>query len=531
MGINLGAAMAPLLCGYVGERFGWQYGFGLATVGMLTGLAVFVMPGVLARLLIAAGAAAAAFGLCRDHPSNPVVIGIYVFVALSVLAAAAVSWVAIGRGGLPESAGAPPPGNPLDKRVAGPLTAKYAVYLGTLAAIPLLALLVSGFAPLRTERKALVLIPDSTIENLANSESPVLRVLGEVAKESSKPAGLVLALAGLAAAVYLAIEAFRLDRVARERLFVVFVLFFFIMLFWAFFEQAGSSINLFTDRNVDRVIERGHPRTISEADVGSTIMLEPTQEQLGYTNGGKLFTMDVLDRLRDEAAERKRAESSDSALSKTNDENIRVEVAWHVAPDNLGMRVARGNDEIPTSAFQSVNAIFIIVFGLVFTAIWNFLGARGLEPSTPLKFALGLLQLGVGFVCFWYGAKTADERGIVSIGWLLLGYLFHTTGELCVSPVGLAMVTRLSPKHLVSTVMGAFFLSTAFSLYLAAIIAQFTRAEQVAGQKGVLPPPIKTVHTYGDVFGHIAIAAIVSSVICFALVPLLNRWMHEEADA
>ncbi|HVA48521.1 MAG TPA: hypothetical protein VNH11_19305 [Pirellulales bacterium] len=162
---------------------------------------------------------------------------------------------------------------------------------------------------------------------------------------------------------------------------------------------------------------------------------------------------------------------------------------------------------------------------------WNSIGARGLEPSTPFKFALGLLQLGLGFVGFWYGAREADARGIVSIGWLLLGYLFHTTGELCLSPVGLAMVTKLSPKHLVSTVMGAWFLSTAFSLYLAAIIAQFTRVEQVAGQKGIMPPPIKTVHIYGDVFGHIAVAAIISAVICFALVPLLKRWMHEESDA
>ena len=528
MGINLGAAIAPLLCGYIAASKGWEYGFGLAGIGMLTGLAVFVMPGIVARLLTLSGAAAAAFGLCWYHPSNPVVTGIQVFVAVSVLAAAVVAWVAIGRGGLPESAGAPPAGNSLGKRLVGPISVNHAVYLGTLAAIPLLALLVSGFAPLRADGKALAVIPESTVETLKESDNPALRVLGEVAKESSKPAGLVLALAGLAAAVYLIIEAFRLDQIARERLFVVFVLFFFIMLFWAFFEQAGSSVNLFTDRNVDRVIEGGQSRTVTKADVGKTITLEPTQEQLGYTNGDKLFTMDALDRLRTEAA-KKRAQSADSPASNANKDESHLEITWHVAPDNVGMRLARGNDEIPASNFQSVNAIFIIVFGLLFTAVWNFLGARGLEPSTPFKFALGLLQLGLGFVSFWYGAHVADSRGIVSIGWLLLGYLLHTTGELCLSPVGLAMVTRLSPKHLVSTVMGAFFLSTAFSLYLAAIIAQFTRVEQVAGQKGILPPPIKTVHTYGDVFGQIAIAAIISSVICFALVPLLKRWMHEES--
>ena len=69
-----------------------------------------------------------------------------------------------------------------------------------------------------------------------------------------------------------------------------------------------------------------------------------------------------------------------------------------------------------------------------------------MEPSTPLKFALGLLQLGLGFVAFWAGTMTADQRGMVAVGWLLLGYLFHTTGELCLSPVGLSMITKLSPR-------------------------------------------------------------------------------------
>ena len=528
MGINLGAAMAPLLCGYIGQEFGWQYGFGLATIGMLSGLAVFVMPGVWARLLIAAGAVAAAFGLFVYHPSNAVVVSIYVLVAISVLAAAVVAWIAIGRGGLPGSAGAPPAGNPLDKRLAGAIAVKYVVYLGTLAAIPLLAILISGFAPLRNDGEAMVLVPESSIKSLEKSDSAALRVVGEVAKEAGKPAGLVLTIAGLVAAIYLVIEAFRLDRVARERMFVIFVLFFFIMLFWAFFEQAGSSLNLFTDRNVDRVIEPGAARVIGEADVDKTIELEPTQEQLGYSNGDKLFTMDQLDELRSAHATANQASTADKQGAKNGEERPLV-VSWKVAPDNKGMRIARRVDEIPASLFQSVNAIYIMVFGLVFTALWAMLATRGLEPSTPFKFALGLLQLGLGFVAFWWGAQGADARGIVSIGWLLLGYLLHTTGELCISPVGLAMVTRLSPKHLVSTVMGAFFLSTAFSQYLAAIIAQFTSVKSAEGT--AFPAPVDTVHLYGDVFGRIAIAAIISSAICFALVPILKRWMHEEADA
>jgi POT family proton-dependent oligopeptide transporter len=157
--------------------------------------------------------------------------------------------------------------------------------------------------------------------------------------------------------------------------------------------------------------------------------------------------------------------------------------------------------------------------------LWSWLGARGREPSTPVKFALGILQLGLGFGLLWWGAQNADSRGMVAITWLFASYLLQTTGELCLSPVGLSMVTKLSPKVLVSTVMGTWFLATAFSQYLAAIISQFTGVS--GGEGGGVPIPKETVHVYGGVFGSIAIAAIVSALICFALAPLLQRWMHE----
>ena len=112
-------------------------------------------------------------------------------------------------------------------------------------------------------------------------------------------------------------------------------------------------------------------------------------------------------------------------------------IKWKVADDNVGMSVARRANEIPASAFQAVNPIYILLFGLAFSALWTFLGTHGLEPSTPFKFALGLLQLGLGFVALWYGARVADARGMVGVEWLLLAYLLHTTGELCLSPVGL----------------------------------------------------------------------------------------------
>jgi POT family proton-dependent oligopeptide transporter len=293
-------------------------------------------------------------------------------------------------------------------------------------------------------------------------------------------------------------------------MYVVLVLTFFSMLFWAFFEQAGSSLNNFTDRNVRRVVPGAVLRTIAEADVGKTIRLEPTQEQLGFHDGKQLFTLTALNELRSRHGDAKG-----------------LEIDWHVAADNVGMRIARRSGEIPASDFQAANSIYILLLGLVFTAAWGWLGARGLEPSTPLKFSLGLLQLGLGFAALWLGAKTADARGMVAMGWLLLTYLLHTTGELCLSPVGLAMVTRLSPARLVSTVMGGWFLATAVSQFLAGVIAQFTRVGQAGAEAKWIPPPQETLAVYANVYGLIAVAAVVSAVVCFALVPLLKAWMHE----
>ena len=160
--------------------------------------------------------------------------------------------------------------------------------------------------------------------------------------------------------------------------------------------------------------------------------------------------------------------------------------------------------------------------------MWIGLARRRIEPSTPAKFALGLLQLGLGFFALWYGAKNADARGMVAQSWLLLAYLLHTTGELCLSPVGLSAMTKLSPKHLVSTVMGAWFLATAFSQDLAGRIAQLTGVEEGkdGATAGHMPPPSSTVMIYGDVFLRIGIAGCVAALILFALTPLLKKWMH-----
>ncbi|MCA9127753.1 MAG: oligopeptide:H+ symporter [Planctomycetales bacterium] len=551
-GINLGAAMSPLLCGYVGETYGWHLGFGLATIGMLVGLAVFVMPNRLSAIVVLLGAAASALGLLVFRPDNAASVAINVFVAICLMIAAVISSLALAKGGLPAWAGNRPEG--MDGRH------DWKIYLGIAIAIPVFAMLVSGFSPFTqppTDAEGNVIPPPTKQERLAERiellekfevkqeiidivrqegvsgdaqvrgkpyqfiEEETIEewvknlpgVVDEIAKtflsEVSKPAGLVLTILGILAFGYLILETVRLPKIPRERMIAALVLIFFQMLFFAFFEQAGSSMNNFTDRNIDRVAEQS---SVEQTQVGTTIRLEPTQAQLGFHRGEEVFTLTDLDELR--------------KIVKEYDMVDAIDISWPVDESNVGMGLATRLDEMPTTVFQSFNAIFILVFALAFNWLWAQLRRLSIEPSAPLKFGFGLIQLGLGFFAFWMGAQAANEQGMVAMRWLTIGILFHTTGELCLSPVGLSTMTKLSPKALVSTLMGSWFLATAFSQYLAGVISGFTSVESTSG--AAFPPPSETVNLYGDVFYKIAVAAVICGLVCAVMSPLLKYWMHQD---
>jgi POT family proton-dependent oligopeptide transporter len=149
-----------------------------------------------------------------------------------------------------------------------------------------------------------------------------------------------------------------------------------------------------------------------------------------------------------------------------------------------------------------------------------------------VKFSLGLLQLAAGFGVLWLGAQQANGVGLVGMQWLILAYLLHTTGELCLSPVGLSMVTRMSPGRIVSMTMGGWFLATAFSQQLSSVIAKLTSVEGgEGGGAAAIPPPIETVHVYGDVFGQVGLWALVAGLLLLVASPMLSRMMHEDKPA
>ncbi len=129
------------------------------------------------------------------------------------------------------------------------------------------------------------------------------------------------------------------------------------------------------------------------------------------------------------------------------------------------------NFEIPAGWFQSLNPFFIVTLAPVFAAFWVNLAKRNLDPSIPSKFAIGLLLLGLGFLIMVGAAKLVTEGNDAAPYWLILTYLLHTMGELCVSPVGLSSVTKLAPKRFVGQMMGIWFLATALGNLIAGLAA------------------------------------------------------------
>ncbi len=185
----------------------------------------------------------------------------------------------------------------------------------------------------------------------------------------------------------------KLKKEERDRVIVIFVLVFFVVAFWAAFEQAGGLMNLYTDTKVDRGI-------------------------FGWT--------------------------------------------------------------VPTTWFQSVNSLFIVGFAPLFAMMWTWLAARGKEPRTAAKMAFGMLLVSGGFVLMYAASRQSAAEGKAALLWVVGAYLFHTWGELALSPVGLSMVTKLAPTRFASALMGVWFLANATANKLAGMLGG--AAERVGDQ-------------------------------------------------
>ena len=143
-----------------------------------------------------------------------------------------------------------------------------------------------------------------------------------------------------------------------------------------------------------------------------------------------------------------------------------------------------GSFELPAGVFQSLNPVFILLLAPLFSALWVSLGKRNLDPSAPVKFGLGLIIMGSGFLMLFQAAEIVAAGMKAAPYWLILTYLLHTMGELCLSPVGLSNITKLAPARYVGQMMGIWFLATSLGNLLAGLIAGEFDAENVASMPG-----------------------------------------------
>ena len=386
MGINLGAAIGSLLCGYIGETYGWAYGFGLAGIGMLLGLVVFVW----GKPLL----------LGRGEPPKPLAKGTEFTMYGAGIAMVGICWLAIQF-----------------QDLVGLVLGGFG---GTLVAY-VLAIVTFQMAYGSWSKAPRVPLTIYLAAAVVMIGSIILAALGN---------DWFIRLAGIAAAVLIAVliqQAFSKTFHERDRIFAAMFLILTSIVFWALFEQAGSSLNLFTDRHVDR--------------------------------GG-----------------------------------------------------------VPASTFQSINAIYIILLAPLFAIAWQALGNKGLEPSAPFKFGLGVVRVGLGFLVLVWGAQSVGMDAAVPVIFIFLIYLLHTTGELCLSPVGLSAMNRLAPAHMASLIMGTWFFASATGNFAAGLIASATGAEGVgeeAGKQVVL-----------DVYSTVGWYAVGIGVVVLVISPLIKKLMH-----
>jgi len=198
------------------------------------------------------------------------------------------------------------------------------------------------------------------------------------------------------------------------------------------------------------------------------------------------------------------------------------------------------------SQTNAINPGYIILLAIPFSMMWVYLSKTQRNPITPIKFALGILQLGLGFIVFAMSAQFMDDAGKTPFMFLMVGYLLLTTGELFISPIGLSKVTELSPKSMTAFMMGVYFLSSSYAHYISGAIAKLTTSPElgVAPEPGFMTTMIEKVTgfagaattstsesvlsllSYTSVFTQVGIVAIGMAIISFILSPILKKWMH-----
>ena len=190
---------------------------------------------------------------------------------------------------------------------------------------------------------------------------------------------------------------------------------------------------------------------------------------------------------------------------------------------NVNMHV--GGIELPALAVNNfLPPGWVVILSIGFASLWPWLNKKGIEPSTPLKFALSFILMGIGFYVFYLGCATSTQTGLIPLVTFIGGYFFIISGEMCLSPIGLSMVTKLAPVKIVSMMMGIWFFASAIGEFLAAKIgALMSVPEAIANANN----PATSLPFYANILSKIGMGSIAIGLLLVCFVPVIRRWMAD----
>lgn len=423
MGVNSGAFFGMMLCGYLGEKVGWHWGFGLAGIFMFLGTLQFWY-------------AKPIFGTVGDPPSKTNLEQKDTVVNID---------------------------NPDDK--PNPFTKLDSILIGIMTILGL------GFAF------------NDPLSKIAGIDILSSLQIGTLAGQN---VAIIIALI-----LFLFVVISRLSRytkVVRDRLIAVIIFAFFVIFFWMSFEQGASSLVIFARDSVDRSLS-GNSLTIFNVintllTVVPLLLVTYVVIMLTKKTYGKAPLSNIV-------------------------QFICFAGVWGVAIWMLYREFTAESSEIAVSWFSIMNSFFIITFANFVSKIWD----SKFNPPATVKYGMGLIIMAIGFGLLAFGAHGIQDGIKVSMIWLILAYMFHTLGELCLSPVGLSYVSKLAPARMIGFMFGMWYLALAIGNKLAAILG---------GQIEV----ITNQYSLSTFFLIFTIVPIVAGVIVMSLQPILKKLMH-----
>lgn len=429
MGVNAGAFFGMMLCGYLAERVGWSWGFGLAGIFMLLGTLQFWL-------------AAPLFGKLGGVPDKATQKERF----------------------LEEES----KGDTAHKHNPFTLVDKILIVLSS----------VIGFVYLIND-------PLSRITDI--NLFPTVMPFDFQGEPFSGPIGM--ALIGLFLFLILVISRIsRYTKVVRDRMIAVIVFAFFTVFFWMAFEQGATSLIIFARDSVDREL------------VGMSASIFNVFNTLLTVVPLMIITW-VLYLLFKQT--RHKIFSSNVVLA------ICFAGIWGIVIWMLAREFSSDTTEITVSWFSILNSFFIIVFASFFSKWWE----SKYNPSAAMKYSFGLILLGVGFGLLAFGSNDIAEGAKVSMVWLILAYLFHTLGELCLSPLGLSYVSKLVPARMIAFMFGMWYLAIAIG-------------QKLAGSLGGMITEVTEKYDLSTFFLIFTVIPVAAGVVVALLNPVLKKLMH-----